>query len=60
MRGDEGGRYLMSCEPQSTQYVFLFIRLFACSLSLHVLTTRFAFTTSPQLGQYRTGASYRL
>jgi hypothetical protein len=43
--------YVMSCKPQWTQYVFRFNRLFACSLSLHVLTIRFAFTTSPQLGQ---------
>ncbi len=42
------------------QYVSRFIRLSACFLSLHVLAGAFAFTTSPQFGQYRTGASERL
>jgi hypothetical protein len=52
--------YVTSCNPQCTQYVYMSIRLFACSLSLHFLVRMFAFTASPQFGQYRTGASERL
>jgi len=52
--------YLMSCVPQSVQYVFLRRRLSACSSSLHFLTMTFALTTSPQFGQCRTGAFERL
>ena len=47
--------YLMSCSPQSTQYLFLSIRALACDCSLHCLAGIFSLTTLPQLGQKRTG-----
>ena len=47
--------YLMSCSPQSTQYLFLSIRALECDCSLHCLAGIFSLTTSPQFGQQRTG-----
>jgi hypothetical protein len=49
----------MSRSPQFTQYVFPSRLLIACSPSLHFLMETFLFTTSPHMGQKRTGALVR-
>ncbi len=50
----------ISCLLQSTQYLFLARRFLACSSSLHFPIGIPAFTTSPHMGQLRTGTLRRL
>ena len=47
--------YLMSRSPQSTPYLFLSILALACDCSLHRFGRILSLTTSPQMGQKRTG-----
>ena len=49
----------ISCSPQSTQYVLCCRLCLLCSSSGHRLAARLLLTTSPHIGQKRTGVSER-
>lgn len=50
----------MSCSPQSTQNLFLSRRRLMWVPAQEICGKIFLLTTSPQWGQYRTGAAVRL